>query len=85
MDCFTRYFHKCEEQNDFIFELVCDIVDGSKKVNVTNWWLGYIEEKTNDVCRNFSNFSCLFLLLMIPFFTNVNYNFDIFLPVFKIS
>jgi len=49
VNVFKTHYEMIVEAIDKVLEEVKDILDGTKKREVTNWWLSYIEEQADKV------------------------------------
>ena len=52
-DVFEVHYQMIVEKIEKAMDEVRDILDGTKKREVTNWWLNYIEEQADKVCCGF--------------------------------
>ena len=53
VDVFEKNYKTITDTIDKVLEKVNDILDGTKKREVTNWWLSYIEEQADKVLSYF--------------------------------
>ncbi len=65
MNVFDNYYQMVIEKIDQLMDNVRDILDGTKKREVTNWWLNYIEEQADKVIigQNESYLGDIFLFI----------------------
>ena len=66
-DIFEVHYQMIVEKIEKSMDEVRDILDGTRKREVTNWWLTYIEEKADEVMGGLFVCHLLFLKLSILF------------------